>query len=351
MQICMRIYLKFLLFIFFSFGVIHASHSDYLAEYFKEASDSFTLVELQGGLSSAKNYKVTFEGKDYVLRVLNLSASFERRQEEIKAATCAGVLNIGPYIRYVDHGYNAIIMDFVNGQTLSRSLLKQKEMLRSFIQTMKCLHQYSGEFPKGEIVFEKIKLRLERLKQSEIPFPTEEISSALNMLISIEEKFRAEELVPCHNDLSALNVIEEEGVFKFIDWTGAGMGYIYNDLGFFLLVNGIEEDRYSEILNIYLERVASERELHLLKLMVKVNMLRIFASNFPAYEFPISDKELRIKREAQLREILWDDDLPSLGYFFDLHMNGQLNRRRDVIVAYSLRALRSFVGDVLENGS
>lgn len=344
MQEYLRIYLRFVLFITFSFGGLHAIPSDYLAKHFKNSKEPLTVVELLGGLSGAKNYKVTVEEKDYVLRVLNPAESIEVRQREVMAAIYAGKRGIGPSILYVADNYNAMIMDFIKGQGLTASLLVDKEKLLAFLQTIQRLHESTGDFPRGWTIFEKIRIQLEELVQSEIPVPIEAVNEALVKLRYIEKIFEEEPLVPCHNDLNALNVIAEGMVFKFIDWTDSGMGYAYNDLGYFVLVNCIGEERHCEILELYLGRFPSEKELHLLKLMTKVNMLRIFASSFPAYEPAIVDIEQRIKRKAQLEEMLWDRDLFPLSYFFDLHMKRQLNGK-EAVVALSLSALRSFLRD------
>lgn len=344
MQTHLKDYIKFILFIVFTFSGLYANPSDYLTKYFKNSKEPLLVVRLLGGLSGAENYKITVEGKDYVLRVLNPAESIEIKQREITAATYAGKRSIGPSILYVSDNCSAMIMDYVKGQTLNPSIIAEKENLQALLQTMKRLHESTGDFPRGWTVFERIGIQLEMLLQSKIPVPTEAVNDALKKLGYIKEIFKDELLVPCHNDLNSLNILVEGKTFKFIDWADSGMDYVFNDLGYFALVNAVKEERHCELLELYLERLPSEQELHLLKLMKKVNMLRIFASNFPAYEPSIADIEQRAKRKAELEEMLWERNLFPLSYFFDLHMKGQLNGR-EAVVALSLSALRSFLND------
>ncbi len=344
MQMHFKRYIRFFVFIFFCFCGLHAAPTDYLAEYFLDSRQPLNVVELFGGLSGAKNYKVTVEGKDYVLRILNPENTIEEKKLEITAATYAGNIGIGPFVYFVADHYLAMIMDFVKGDTLSPELFSNEDKLCVFLQTMKRLHEPTRDFPTGLTVFERIRTQVEKIKQNEIPFPKEAVDNALKKLSHIEEMFKEEMLVPCHNDLNSLNVIAEGAVFKFIDWTDAGMGYAYNDLGYFILVNNIEEKRHCEILNHYLGRLPSEQELLLLKLMKQVSMFRIYTSIFSAFEPSMPDWEMREKRQLELEEMLWEKDLPPVSYYFDLHMKGQLNGD-EVIRGLKLSALRSFLRD------
>jgi len=337
----LKFYLRSVFFIFLSVSSLQANYSDYLKEYFQNSKETWLTEELKGGLSGAKNYKVTVDDTDYVLRILNPAEPLENRKQEIAAATYAGERKIGPPVFYFDANHSAMIMSFVNGRTLNNALLKDKNRLLACLQTMKRLHQSTGDFPKGLTVFERIRFQLKNLKQGLIPAPIEKINKALKKLDQIEKMFQDHPLVPCHNDLSALNIIVDGTEFKFIDWTDSGMGYIYNDLGYFVLVNHIEEDRFCEVLELYLGRLPTQQELLLLKLMKKVNTLRIFASNFPAYEPSIPDPEQRFIRSRELVELINHDLLP-LSYYFDLHTKGHLFGQK-LIVEFSLSSLQSFL--------
>jgi thiamine kinase-like enzyme len=339
---------RFLLFFVFSFAQINASinasSTDYFAEYFTGNKKVSSVAELQGGLSGAKNYKATSDGRNYVLRILNPKESLYARKHEIAAATFAGERGIGPKILYVAPLHEAMIMEFVEGQTLTPSLLEEKAKLCALLQTIKKLHSSTGDFPNSCTIFEKIRQQLKQLEQSRIPLPLEEVLAAQEKLRCIEEQFKLEPIVPCHNDLSALNIIADGDVFKFIDWTDSSMGHAYNDLGYFVLVNQIPDERYNEALCFYLERTPSDQEIERLKLMKKVNKLRIFASNFPAYEPPVEDESSREKRQLELEEKLQSQELQPLQYFFDLHAKGKLSGKEDVI-ALSLSALREFLNE------
>ena len=267
------------------------THYTYLNDYFGSAVETSQVAEIKKGLSGAKKYHVTINGKDYVLRVLDPALPCNRKQDEIAASVYAGQHLIGPQIHYIAPDGNAIIMDFVHGQTLTSQLLQNHCMLDAVVKKIKELHTSTGDFPKGQTVFEKITKQLEKLKQSNIPFPASKVEASLVKLKEIETQFQNEPLVPCHNDLNCLNVIKEIDGVKFVDWTPAGKGYAFNDLGFFTLVNQIGEEQHKDVLISYLGREPTQRELDLLNRVKKVSLLRIFAANFPVYEPAVNNLE------------------------------------------------------------
>jgi thiamine kinase-like enzyme len=221
-------------------------------------------------------------------------------------------------------------------------VINNQEKLKILLQVIKQLHMSTGHFPTGLTVFERIRLQIKQLEEYEIPFPSKSVQNALNKLKYYEKLFESEPLAPCHNDLNALNIIINEDAFKFIDWSDAGMGHAFNDLGFFSLVNCLREEQDCKILDLYLERLPSEKELNLFKHLKIVNTLRIFSNNFSPFELPIKNEAERMERIAELEKILWGRDLFPIRYYLNLHIKGQLNSK-ELVISTCLSALRTFL--------
>lgn len=322
-------------------NALDVSPDPYLKAYFSNDL-SLSVVKLNGGLSGAMNYKVTADGRDYVLRVLDAGSSLKDRQREIKAAVYAGKLGIAPSVHYVSPEYTAFIMDFVSGPTLSADMLQNQETLALLVKTIHKLHDSRGDFPQGYTAFEVIRLKFKRVSPNTSPISWQWIEKALNKLDSLEEKFKSQTLVPCHNDLNSLNIILSKKGFSLIDWTEASINYAYIDLGYFNLTNRIPEKQYSEFLSLYLGYCPSNQELNLLKWGREVAILRLFSTIFFDLEKPITDEGQRVKRQTELEQMLEDPSLPALDYFIDLHRKGLLNTS-DLALKLSLSALRSFL--------
>ncbi|MDP1879783.1 MAG: choline/ethanolamine kinase family protein [Parachlamydiaceae bacterium] len=341
-----KILLAVWFFVLLFFNEVCGDYNGYLNEFFKNPKEPLIVTTLHGGLSQSQNYKIIADGKSYVLRIFDEATALDERQQEINSAVCAGQQGIGPRIVYIDDYFRAMIMDFVEGQTLTRSVLEDKNILRIFLQSLRQLHFTANHFPTGLTVFDKIRLKIEKINQNGIAAPVNSINNALMKLGEIEKILRQYPLVFCHNDLNALNIIVNGKTVKFIDWTESGMDSPYSDLGFFVLVNLIEEERYNEVLESYFGYISSAQEMYLLKLMRKVSTLRIFASFFSDHEPAILDTNQRIQRSLELEKFLSNDCLLPLNYFIDLHIKGQLTDQKMVIMA-SLSALREFLQDDL----
>lgn len=338
----MQKHLNFILFVLLTCSRLYSCPSNYLDEYFKD-SKGLEVNELLGGLSGAKNYKVLNDGKEYVLRILSPKSNIEQRCNEIKAATVAGILGVGPVIYYADSSYEAMIMDFVPGSTVNPEIWNSQENLKTFLHLVKQLHQPNQDFSIGHTLIERTRIQLHTLQTSEIPYPKVAVNNALKKLSLIEEIFKNEPLVPCHNDLNSLNIITDGETFKIIDWADAGFGSFYQDLSGFLLVSGKNAEEQKAVLELYLGYPPSSHELHLLKLMKEVVVLSIFSAASSGFETPIQDEDLRYTRSIELETILWEKELPSIDYYLDLHTQGKLCP--DMMMDVSLSALRSFLTD------
>lgn len=321
--------------LFLPFGLF-SFQNDLLDSYFNKKS--YQAEVLQGGLSGALNYRVNNENKSYVLRILNPKENEEVRKQEIEAATFAGNLGIGPKI-FATKDWDEMLMEYVEGKTLSPQLLQQPEKLKQVVQTIKKLHESDGNFGREKTIFSKLREQGEKLKGKSIAIPHDQITLALSKLQMIEEKFKNLPLVPCHNDLNSLNIIEGDKDFKLIDWTDARMGYALYDLGYFSLVNNINDE--SHLLSLYLNRPATIEEIQLLNYAKQVGMLRLFVTIYSTFEETVSDINEKENHYHALKTH-FQSDLPPLSYFFDLHSQGKLTERKMVLLM-ALSAFHSFL--------
>lgn len=323
--------------------MIAESDIKYCRRYFKDA-ELTSVIKLQGGLSHAENYKIRVDNSDYVLRILTPSIPYDERKHEALATVYAAENGIGPSVFYVDDEYHAIIMEFVVGQTLQPLAIDDRDKLGGFLKVVKRLHSSVGSFPEGLTVFKRIRRQLDRLNTLQCPKPSESICRALEKLICFEEIFHKEPLVPCHNDLNALNIIANDQQFRIIDWSDAGQDHPFNDLGFFALVNNLSEKTEELLLELYLNEKPSKKEVEKFRLMKKINLFRIFSTNFPRSKTLIANESDRQERSRELERMVRDKQFFSFSHYINLHMQGLLNSK-ELVVATTLSALSEFLGD------
>jgi thiamine kinase-like enzyme len=305
-----------------------------------QTTQNLTVTKLHGGATGARNYKIKDGQKEYVLRILNPAECLEVRQSEIAAAIFAGEKGIGPRVVYTSSGYDAMIMEFLSGHTVFFSM-DQREKMRVVLTTIRALHESTGTFPRGKTVFERIRVQLHEILSGTRGAPQKKIKEALEKLTSLERLFKNETLVPCHQDLNGLNIIENGGEAKLIDWTNAGQSYAIYDLGYFALLNGIHEADHFEFLSLYFGRSPSIAELKLLKAAKQVATLSLFSSLFHDHEPSIADQDERKKRQLELEERLKSHAFLSLADYIDLHRQGQIHHV-ETLIDVALAALEEF---------
>lgn len=70
----------------------------------------FNIVPLIGGRSAASLYRLDLRKESYVLRLLPKNADRYTQMHQISMAIQAGIIGVGPIIRFVDPHLDAIVM-------------------------------------------------------------------------------------------------------------------------------------------------------------------------------------------------------------------------------------------------
>ncbi len=102
---------------------------------------SISIQQVTGGLTNL-NYKVTVDGTPYFVRVPGADTellSVDRRNElfNSRAAAQAGV---GPRVLYDFPEYQAMVLQYLDGTTMSRDALRSPGMPTKIAQAIKQLH-------------------------------------------------------------------------------------------------------------------------------------------------------------------------------------------------------------------
>ncbi|NQU30369.1 MAG: phosphotransferase family protein [Anaerolineae bacterium] len=169
---------------------------------------------LLGGLTNP-NYKVNVDGIPFFVRVPGESTELlavDRKNEytNSKAAAEAGV---GPKVLYYLPEFKVMVLEFIEGETMSKEALNAPGMPTRMAQAIKQLHggpRFLTDFNMFRITEYYLKLCNER----NIPIP----DGYLDRMPTIEQIEKAMSdnplpTVPCNNDLLAENYIDDGGLY------------------------------------------------------------------------------------------------------------------------------------------
>ena len=197
---------------------------------------------LSGGLTNT-NFKVEADGTPYFVRVPGESTellAIDRNNEyhNTKAAAEAGV---APQVLYHLPEFNVMVIEFLNGKTMSKDSLNEKGMPTRMAQAIKKLNQ-GPRFFSDFNMFRLTEYYLRLCKGRDIRIPDSYLER-MPTVAQIERAMNVKPLptVPCNNDLLAENYIDDGKQLWLIDYEYSG-----NNDPTFELGNTCQEMQFSD---------------------------------------------------------------------------------------------------------
>jgi len=187
---------------------------------------------LSGGLTN-ENYLVSAAGKRYVIRVPGQSTELLAidRANEVHNTRAAATTGIGPKVIEVIPDLDVMVLEFIDGPTMSAKTLQSVEMAKRMAASFRRLHA-APRFLQDFNMFRLIESYLEIVEAHEVTIPRD-YRGRLPTVAEIERAVVAGSLpsVPCHNDLLCENFIDDGGGLRIVDYELSGNNDPCFDLG------------------------------------------------------------------------------------------------------------------------
>ena len=203
---------------------------------------SLAIQPLSGGLTNS-NFKVVVDGVTYFVRVPGantelLAVDRENEHYNARAAASAGV---GPRVLYYLPEYQVMVLEFLQGTTMSNELLSAPGMPTRVAQAIKRLHA-CPRFLTDFNMFRLTEFYLGICQQHDMRIP-DGYHERMPKVARIEQALSVHPLatVPCHNDLLAENYMLVGDSLRLIDYEYSG-----NNDPCFELGNTCQELKYDE---------------------------------------------------------------------------------------------------------
>lgn len=203
---------------------------------------SISIQALSGGLTNS-NYKVVVDGTPFFIRVPGESTDLlavDRRNEYFNARAAAET-GVAPQVLYYLPEYQAMVLEFLEGRTMSKEALQAPGMPTKIAQAIRTLHA-GPRFLTDFNMFRLTEYYLGICKQHQVRIP-EGYQERLPCVDRIEQALAVRPLlsVPCNNDLLAENYIYVGQSMRIIDYEYSG-----NNDPCFELGNTCQELQYDE---------------------------------------------------------------------------------------------------------
>ena len=211
-----------------------------------------SIQPLSGGLTNT-NYKIEVDGKPFFVRVPGTSTellAIDRNNEYFnsKAAAEAGV---GPKVLYYLPDHQAMVLEFIDGKTMSKEALNAPGMPARMAQAIQKLHA-GPRFLTDFNMFRLTEYYLKICRDRSIPMP-EGYLDRMPTVKQIEKAMSVHPLptVPCNNDLLAENYMDDGRSLRLIDYEYSGNNDPCFELGNTCQEMQFNDDRINEVCSAY----------------------------------------------------------------------------------------------------
>ena len=194
--------------------------------------EAVNVSPLSGGLTN-ENYLVEAHGMRYVIRVPGQSTELLSidRVNEVFNTKAAATTGIGPGVLEVVPDLDVMVLEFIEGRTMSAKTLQSKEMAQRMATSFRRLHA-AQRFLLDFNMFRLIETYLEIVEAHGVTIPAD-YRDRLSVIREIERAVNARPLpsVPCHNDLLSENFIDDGSALRIVDYELSGNNDPCFDLG------------------------------------------------------------------------------------------------------------------------
>ena len=207
---------------------------------------------LSGGLTNS-NYRVDVAGIAHFVRIPGAKTELLAidRRNEYHNTRVAAESGVGPKILFYIPEYDVMVLEFIDGQTMSNQKLQAPGMPTRIAQSIKLLHS-GPRFLTDFNMFRLTEYYLMVCDEHEVVIP-ERYPERMPAIRQIEKALAARPLpdVPCNNDLLAENYIDDGSLLRLIDYEYSGNNDPCFELGNTCQELGYDEQRIRELCVAY----------------------------------------------------------------------------------------------------
>ncbi len=234
------------------------------------------IEDLGGGLTNA-NFKVTdADGRRYAVRVGDdIPVQHILRFNEQAATYAAARAGLSPPVLHHEPG--AIVLDYIDGRTLTPADVRQDAMLARVLPLVTRCHREMPRQMRGAALafwpFQSMRDYLWTL--SETPNRHRDHLGRYGAIVEVlEEAVGPVRLVYGHNDLLAANLIDDGHRLWLIDWDYGGYGSPLFDLANLATNNGLSDAQEAWLLETYFGAPADAALWRSFRAMKAASLLR-----------------------------------------------------------------------------
>ena len=237
--------------------------------------DAVSATQLRGGYSGDELFLIDADGKHYALRLIQSYEDPLRCQKAIYAMLEASKAGIGPHIHFVSQDSRMILMDYIEGGTLTLEQSQQSENRIKIVAGLRKAHATERNpyakvtmLQRTETLFQKNQERV--LNKQDFTEAFHLVQQSFDQLSKINSP-----RVNIHGDLSPRNIFISNNQVFFIDWFNTYWEDPFLDLTYFAIAHDLGSEEEQTLLKEYLQRSPTSEEQTRFQLVKKINLSRL----------------------------------------------------------------------------
>ncbi len=233
------------------------------------------ITPLDGGITN-RNFLVQDAVRKAVVRIgTDIPVHQIMRFNELAATQAAHAAGVSPAV--IHHEQGLLVIEFIEGRTLSASDFADDRMLDQAIALLARAHRDIPTYLRGPAlvfwVFHVIRDYAATLREADSPH-LPKLASLLDQAAVLEAAVGPIDLVFGHNDLLPANFLHDGNRLWLIDWDYAGFNSPLFDLGGLAANNALAQAQETRMLERYFDRPITPALWHSYRAMKAASALR-----------------------------------------------------------------------------
>lgn len=234
-----------------------------LVDFLQCDPTSVILSQLKDGVVNCYNntdYKIVIGDKKYFAKYENPNGKIlgTSLQNEILCRTIAANHGISPSVLLSDPEKTIMITEFLEIQ--EEVDFKKPLTRKRYIDLLHRLHQSEALFPIKFCPFQIIEHYMDHAVKTGVNLPSILLEEILPTIDTFKKEELLLEIVPCHLDAQAGNVLDNGTDMYLIDWECAAMTDPLFDLASMCSTEELSDEEMLEFLTLYLQRPPSTED-------------------------------------------------------------------------------------------
>ena len=222
---------------------------DRLIKLIPEWNDkSIKVDQINRGITNI-NFEITVGKKSFFLSMPDsesLNIDYENKYYNNKIC---GELSISPKVTHFIKSENLLVTEFIESKESSLVMFQSSEEIKQLVRNIKLLHN-AKPFLRNFNMFTQISAFQNTLKRDPLP---KKLLKYVNEIETLKQKLHLpnDQLVPCHNDLLAENIINKDNQILIVDFDYSGNNDPCFELGNLSVEMEYDDEQINKLVKSY----------------------------------------------------------------------------------------------------